>query len=161
MDNIETIQAPEDPSGETEEGALYQIVIRVKSKFDARHVNDVIALLNFGTGLNDSGPWDKMTGYWEIQDVVAESDVWNNVVPLVNNGPSEEWRLRVTALKKGGTPVVVAVGVILALLIILVGVVGWNAYKIKPFVKPVTDTIMVVVVAAVVIAALVFERRVA
>jgi hypothetical protein len=157
--NAETVLAPEDPSGETEEGALYQIVIRVKGKFDAHHVKAVIDLVELGAGLNDSGPWDKMTGYWSIQDVVAESDVWQNVVPLVNNGPSEEWRLRVTAVKLKGTPVVVAVGVILALLIILVGVVGWNAYKIKPLVKPIADTIVVVVVAAVIIAALVFKGR--
>lgn len=151
-------QAPEDPQGETEEGATYQIVIRVKSKFDAKHVENVIRLVEAGEGLVDSGPWDAMTGKWTILDVVAESDVWKDVVPLVNNGPSEEWRLRVTALKKKGTPLVVAVGVILALLIILVGVVGWNAYKIK---ATADSTIFnpVFIVGVVLIAALIFLGR--
>jgi len=129
--NVEEVQQPEDKQAETFEGGLYEIVVTIKSKYDAKHIQRVIALLKTGEGLVDMQPFHKMSGYWIIEDVVAESDAWNNFVPIVNNGPSEEWRLRIRARKLGGTPVVVAVGVILALLIILVGVVGWQAYRIK------------------------------
>lgn len=164
MNAIETVQAPEDPNSETEEGALYEIVINVQSKFDAKHVEDVINLVHAGDDISNYGAatvgaWNKMAGYWAIQDIVAESDVWRDVVPLVNTGPSEQWRLRIRATKLGGTPVLVAVGVILALLIILVGIVSWQAYKIQPVLKPIENTFIVVAVAAVVIAALVFGRK--
>lgn len=157
MAKIETLQEPEPKTSETVSGAHYEIIIKVKGKYDVSHVNRVISAVRTGEGLANMQPFHAVTGYWLIEDIVAESDVWNDVVPFVNTGPSEEWRLRIRATKLEGTPVVVAVGVILALLIVFVGVVGWQAYRIKPVIEDVLNP--VVIVGAVLIAALIFGRK--
>ena len=146
-----------DKNEKIEPGALYEIVVEVKGKYDVKNVNKVIRLIRFGEGIVDKSPFTKMTGYWTIEDIVAESDKWNNVVPYDNTGPSENYRLRIRARKTAtGTPVFVAVGIILALVIILVGVVGWNAYRIKDLADdPIWTT---AIVGAVVIAALIYAR---
>lgn len=146
-----------------EPGATYEIVVKVKGKYDKKHIDNLITLVRGGEGLEKlaiqapEASYKNVTNMWEIQDIIAESDIWKDYVPLINNGPSEEWRLRVIARKTdSGTPVFVAVGVILALIIILVGVVGWQAYRIKDAV----GGLDVFIVGAVLITAIVFLPKI-
>ena len=152
-----------DKNSHVEPGATYELVIKVKGKYDKKHIDNLISLVRGGEGLVKSAmkapeaAYNNANNMWEIQDVIAESDIWKGYVPIVNNGPSEEWRLRIIAKKTdSGTPVFVAVGVILALIIILVGVVGWQAYRIKDAV----GGLDVFIVGAVLITAIVFLPKI-
>jgi len=150
---------PEDKNAETVQGATYEIVVRVKSKYDAKHIEQVISALRFGRDLTNIAVFNQLNSHWKITDVSAESDVWKTMVPLVNTGPSEEWRLRIRAVKLGGTPIWVAVGVILALLIIFVGVVGWNAYKLQELGEETFFNPVFIVGAALIVAIIFLKGR--
>ena len=150
---------PEDKTAETVLGATYEIVIKVKGKYDVRNVDKVIGALRFGNDVINTLTFNAVKQHWRITDVTAESDIWTNAVPLINNGPSEEWRLRIRAVKLGGTPVFIAVGVILALLILFVGVVGWNAYKLQELGEETFFNPVFIVGAALIVAIIFLKGR--
>jgi len=129
---------------ESEPGRNYRARLQIFSPYNVKTINAAIRAIRFGYGVANVAAFGALERMMTIRSVVAVNDRYpGNSIPYASD-KSEPWELQVEFQKSDhGTPMVVVVGVILALLIGVIGVTGWTVEKFND--GPAGETLSVAV----------------